>query len=218
MRNRLLLAALIALPVSAQRPLEYDHSVVKQVRIDLRDLGYPPLDVIPPDESAIGALAMAPDGTLYGATSGKRSHLFVLHPAHGYVQPLGVLTDVAAVRGALVVSRTGDVYIGTTPGGRLLKYAPRNDEQKPIRIGEPLEVADLGAPVPGESIAALAIDRTRGSIYGLTHPAGRFFSYDLGSGKFAVHGKVAENNMPGERFEQEKAIGRAIALDDDGNA
>ena len=70
----------------AQRTLEYDYSAVNQVRIDLRELGYPPADVIPADESAVRSLAVAPNGALYGATSGKRSHLFVLFPVHGYVQ------------------------------------------------------------------------------------------------------------------------------------
>ncbi len=123
---------LVALPLAAQRESGYDRSVVRQVRIDLRDLGYPPVDVIPPDESAIRSLAVAPDGKLYGATSGKRSHLFVLDPVHGYVQPLGFLEGVSTVEGALVVSRTGDVYIGTAPGGHLLKYA-----RPEPRIGEP---------------------------------------------------------------------------------
>ncbi|MBL8290259.1 MAG: hypothetical protein JNN08_00410, partial [Bryobacterales bacterium] len=48
----------------AQRTLEYDYSVVNQVRIDLRELGYPPADVIPPDESAVRSLAIAPNGAL----------------------------------------------------------------------------------------------------------------------------------------------------------
>src|SRR5450755_5124043 len=94
MLKRFIFAVLLATPVTAQRESEYDASVVKQVRIDLRDLGYPPLDVIPSDESAIRALAVAPDGTLYGATCGTRSHLFMLSPVHGYVLPLGVLEGV----------------------------------------------------------------------------------------------------------------------------
>ena len=216
MLKRLLLFALIALPLAAQRDAEYDHSVVKQTRIDLRELGYPPLDVIPPDESAIRSLAVAPDGTLYGATSGKRSHLFKLSPVHGYVEPLGVLPDVNAVHRSLVVALNGDVYIGTTPGGHLLRYTPSRDHRETVRVDAPLDVTDLGAPVAGESICALAIDRSR--IYGLTSPNGHFFSYDIGTGRFATSGRVAERNMPGEKFENEKAIGRGIAIDADGNA
>jgi hypothetical protein len=216
MLKRLICFALISLPLAAQRDSRYDYSVVKQVRIDLRDLGYPPMDVIPPDESAIRALAVAPDGTLYGATSGKRSHLFKLSPVHGYVEPLGVLRDVNAVHRSLVVSLNGDVFIGTTPGGHLLKYTPSHDHRETVRMDAPLDVTDLGAPVAGESIYTLAIDKDR--IYGLTYPNGYFFSYDIGAGKFATHGTVAERNMPGEKFENEKAIGRGIAIDTDGNA
>src|ERR1700683_103461 len=98
----------------AQRETGYDRSVVSQVRIDARDLGYSPIDVIPSDESAVTALAVAKghDGVLYGATSGKRSHLFVLNPIHGYVQPLGFLKGVTTVRGTLAISANGDVYVG----------------------------------------------------------------------------------------------------------
>ena len=203
----------------AQRDAGYDRSVVKQVRIDLRDLGYPPLDVIPPDESAIGALTVAPDGKLYGATGGKRSHLFVLDPVHGYVLPLGFLEGATSVEGALAVSDAGDVYIGTAPGGRLLKYARQEPASDTVpQLSKPVKVSDLGAPVPGEMISALEIDRGRNTIYGLTKPNGHFFSYGIESGKFGIHGKVAERNMPGENFEKAKNIGRAIAVAADGNA
>jgi hypothetical protein len=218
MLKRFIFAVLLATPVTAQRESEYDASVVKQVRIDLRDLGYPPLDVIPSDESAIRALAVAPDGTLYGATSGTRSHLFTLSPVHGYVQPLGVLEAVVSVTRSLVIARNGDLYIGTAPGGRLLRYTPSPEPAEQISIGAPLKTTDLGAPVAGESIYAMAIDRDRDTLYGLTFPNGHFFSYAIRSSKFAVHGKVAERNMPGEKFENEKAIGRGIAIDAEGRA
>ncbi len=112
------------------RPLGYDDVVVPQNRIDARDLGYPPLDVIPDGESAITSLTVAPNGKVYGATSGKRSHLFVLNPRHGYVQPLGAIPDTTEVINALVVSEVGDVYIGTSPLGHLLILG-RHMESKP---------------------------------------------------------------------------------------
>jgi sugar lactone lactonase YvrE len=52
----------------------------------------------------------------------------------------------------------------------------------------------------------------------LTLPNGSFFSYAIDAGRLTVHGKVAEHEMPGERFEKAKNIGRAIAIDADGNA
>lgn len=213
----------------AQRTLEYDHSVVSQVRIDARDLGYPPVDVIPDGESAIHALTVGPDGTVYGATSGKRSQLFVLYPVHGYVQPLGYLKDVSTVHRALVVANDGQVYIGGSngvdtqgagyehyAGGHLLRYTPKNDEAKPIRIDNPCDVADLGVPVPGEGVYAMAIDRARDIIYGLSYPNGQFFSYSIPDGKFTIIGKVAEKPIPGERFEHDKNISRELFVDPKG--
>ncbi|HWR54455.1 MAG TPA: hypothetical protein VN428_25330 [Bryobacteraceae bacterium] len=204
---------LIVVTVPAQRTLESDRSVMSQVRIDLRDLGYPPADAIPADECAVHALTVAPDGELYGATSGKRSHLFVLFPVHGYVQPLGFLKGVSMVHRSLVVSKSGDVYIGAgDQDGRLYRYVPKNDEAKPIRVDAPLDVTDLGAPAPGEGIYSLAIDRERDVIYGLTRPSGHFFSYKPDTATFALHGKVAEHDIPGEKFEAYKNIGRALAV------
>ncbi len=221
----------LALPVRAQRDKSYDYSVVSQVRIDLRDLGYPPVDVIPPDESEIRALAVAPDGRLYGATSGQRSHLFLLDPQHGYVEPLGTLSDAKVVHHSLVVGQRGEVYVGTAlavdnnsqgyehySGGHLLKYVAANDDERNrIRIDKPCPVVDLGIPSKGQGIYALAIDRSRSVIYGLTYPDGEFFSYQIQTGTVKAHGRVAKSIMPGEKFENEKAIGRAVAVDQDGN-
>ena len=221
----------LALPLFGQRGIDYDRSVVSQVRIDLRDLGYPPLDVIPSGESEIRSLAVAPDGRIYGATSGERSHLFVLAPRHGWVQPLGFLPGVKMVHHALVVDANGAVYVGTAlgvddngqgyddyAGGHLLKYVHTdNQEESPARIDTSCPVTDLGIPVKGQGIYTLAIDRARSVIYGVTYPGGDFFSYRIGSGEIKLHGRVAENFIPGEKFEHEKDLGRALGLDQEGN-
>jgi len=192
---------------------------VNQVRIDMRDLGYPPVDAIPSDESAVRALTIAPNGALYGVTGGKRSHLFVLFPVHGYVQPFGYLDGVKTMYRSLVVSKSGDVYVGSGDSdGHLYLYSTARDERKPIRVDVACEMKDLGVAVAGEGIFSLAIDRERGIIYGLTQPNGQFFSYSIPSAKFTVHGKVAERNIPGEKFENYKNIGRGIAIDSEGTA
>jgi outer membrane protein assembly factor BamB len=227
-KSAVILLACAAL-ARGQRTPEYDHSVVSQVRIDARDLGYAPVDVIPSDESAIRALTVGPDGKIYGATSGKRSHLFVLDPVHGYVQPLGFLAGVATVHHALVVSKNGDVYIGGSngvdtqgkgyegyAGGHLLRYTPHHDDEKPIRVDAPCNVTDLGIAVPGEAVYALGISRFWEVIYGLSYPNGQFFSYNMAAGKFTIHGKVAEHAIPGEKFEKDKNIGRSLLMTADG--
>ena len=216
----------------AQREPDYDRSVVSQVRIDARDLGYAPVDVIPSGESAITALAVAPgSGLLYGATSGKRSHLFVLNPLHGYVQPLGYLKDVTTVRGSLAITANGDVYIGgsipvdnggagydTYSGGHLLRYRPPADQAKrPIQVNAACDAEDLGIVAEHEGIYALTVDAARSVLYGLTYPSGNFFRYQIADRKFTVLGRVAERRIHGEKFERDRLIARAIAVDQKGN-
>jgi hypothetical protein len=221
---------LLCAALPAQRTVDYDYSVVPQVRIDLRDLGYPPVDVIPSDESAIRSLAVAPNGNIYGATSGHRSHLFVLDPRHGWVQPLGYLKGVTTVHRCVVVGPDGEVYIGGSvgvdtqgegysgyAGGHLLRYTPQHDEHQPIRIDAECQVEDLGIPVAGDGIYTLVIDRPHGVIYGLTYPTARFFSYSINGKKFTVHGGVAEHSIPGEKFEKDRNIGRALVVNQDGD-
>jgi len=215
-------------PAAAQRDARYDYSVVSQVRIDLRELGYPPIDVIPSGESEIRALAVAPGGRIYGATSGARAHLFCLEPQQGSIVPLGHLPD-KVVHHSVIVAGNGDVYIGTAlavdnngegydsyAGGRLLKYVPAR-EPPAIQIETACPVKDLGMPVKGQGIYALTIDRQRGIIYGLTYPDGHFFSYTIDSGLFKTHGLVAKSRIPGEKFENEKNIGRALIVDREGD-
>lgn len=226
------LAALAAcLPAVAQRDARYDFSVVPQVRIDMRDLGYPPVDVIPSGESAIRALAVAPDGKIYGATSGDRSHLFVLDPRHGYVVPLGRLPG-NTVHHSVTVSPEGDVYIGTSlpvdnngegyanyAGGHLLKYTPSAPGRRGgqgIQIEKDCPVQDLGVAVKGQGIYALVAHPTWG-LYGVTYPDGEVFSFDAKTGVFKNRGRVSKAKMPGEKFENEKNIGRALAVGKDGN-
>jgi hypothetical protein len=208
------LALLAGVVAKGQRTLDYDNVVVPQNRIDARDLGYPPVDVIPNGESAITALTVAPNGHLYGATSGKRSHLFVLSPRHGYVQPLGYIPDTTAVT-ALAVSKGGDVYIGTSPGGRLLKYDPHGEDERPININEPLRVSDLGVAVSGESISALVIDR-KDVVYGLTSPNAHLLTFAIQGGRFKDLGVVATKLPPGEKFETQKVFSRMLALNAEG--
>jgi hypothetical protein len=212
-----LLCMLGGATAQAQRTPDYDNVVVPQDRIDERDLGYPPLDVIPNGESSITSLAISPNGNLYGATSGKRSHLFVLNPRHGYVQPLGILPATTAVTNALVVSASGDVYIGGSPAGHLLKYTPHNEDSQPIRIQEPCEVTDLGQAMKGESIFTLAMDRDSNLIYGLSFPNAHFFKFAIAGSVFTDLGVVARQVPEGEKFETEKMMSRKLTLDVKGN-
>ncbi|MCL5770487.1 MAG: hypothetical protein M1588_04150, partial [Planctomycetes bacterium] len=207
-----LIASLLGTYLRAQRPLGYDRVVVPQDRIGLRMLGYPPLDIIPDGDSAITALARAPGGRIYGATSGYKSYLFLLDPRHGFIQPLGYLPGVQAVTHALVVSRAGNVYIGASPNGHLYRYHPRHPYHHRIHIHRPCRVTDLGAAVPGQRIRTLVIARRTGKIYGLTAPDAHFFSYSPATHKFTVYGAVARRAPAGENFQTAKIFSRELVI------
>ena len=117
-----LLTMVLGAPAYGQRDPAHDHVVVPQSRIDARDLGYSPDDLIPDEESGITSLSLAPDGDVFGATSGTRSHLFVINPQHGYVVPIGVVPGAKADTQALVVSAAGNISLGVSPTGHLLIF------------------------------------------------------------------------------------------------
>ncbi|MDQ2832589.1 MAG: hypothetical protein M3Y50_02385 [Acidobacteriota bacterium] len=212
-----LLAVILGSPAYAQREPAYDHVVLPQTRIDARDLGYSPDDLIPDEESGITSLSLAPNGDVFGATSGTRSHLFVINPQHGFVVPIGVIPGAKAVTQALVVSAAGNVFLGVSPTGHLLEYTPHNLDNLPIEIGKLLTVSDHGTPSTGQSISALAIDRKRNLIYGLSKPNAHLFQYSIDDGKFSDIGAVATNIPWAEKSETEKIISRMLVIDAEGN-
>jgi outer membrane protein assembly factor BamB len=115
------------------------------------------------------------------------------------------------------VSVSGDVYIGTSPDGHILKYVPHDEQGQNIQIGKPLPTTDLGQPIPGESIFTLTIDRYANAIYGLTAPNTHFFEYSIASGKFTDFGMVAKTIPPGEKFQTEKMMSRMLVVDQQGD-
>jgi hypothetical protein len=217
--NRIcLLGILLAASSSfAQREPGYDRVVVPQTRIDVRDLGYSPVDLIPDGESAITSLALAPNGDVYGATSGTHSHLFLLNPQHGYVFPLGIIQGERLISHGVVIAASGDVYMGGSPSGHLLEYTPHNVDQEDIQIGRALPSKDIGTAVQGESILALAIDRNANVIYGLTSPNAHLFCYSIADKSFEDLGVIAKAPPPGEKFEHENMISRMLIVDAEGD-
>ena len=83
-------------------------------RLDYRDIGYPGATEIPADSSPITALLAHSNGKVYGATSGKRAHLFVFDSRVNKVFPLGRLPEEAkGVHHALAEGADGRVFIGS---------------------------------------------------------------------------------------------------------
>lgn len=85
-----------------------------QQRVDLRELGYPLVNEIPENSSAITSLITARDGLIYGATCGESAYLFVFDPQLNKVRHLGKLPpSEQAVHHALVEGADGCLYLGS---------------------------------------------------------------------------------------------------------
>ena len=83
-------------------------------RLDFRDLGYPGATEIAADASPITALLAHSNGKAYGATSGKRSHLFVWDARVNKVFPLGRLPETEkGVRTCLAEAPDGRILVGS---------------------------------------------------------------------------------------------------------
>ena len=221
-------------------------------RLDFRDLGYPGATEIPADSSPITALlAHGGNGKVYGATSGKASHLFVWDSRVNKVFPLGVLPKSQGVHGCILEGAKGTVYIGTGKnehellllsrkmpegrraienqlwadiearykgyeGGHLYAYDPAKGDAEVYLEGAAAKVVDLGIPLPGESIYAMAANEERTVIYGIGYPHAELFSYDIASGKTVRHGKWMEKlSYPGPERSW-RGVPRSLAVATDG--
>jgi len=82
-------------------------------RLDLRDLGYPEVNQIPANSSAITSLVAAASGKIYGGTSGQQAYLFLYDPSINKVRHLGKIAGEQGVYHALVEDARGALYLGT---------------------------------------------------------------------------------------------------------
>jgi len=82
-------------------------------RVDLRNLGYQPVNEIPENSSAITSLITAGGGKIYGGTCGEEAYLFVFDPAINKVKHLGKIKGQEAIHHALVEDDDGLLYLGT---------------------------------------------------------------------------------------------------------
>ena len=221
-------------------------------RLDFRDLGYPGATEIAADASPITALLAHSNGKAYGATSGRRSHLFVWDARVNKVFPLGQLPETQkGVRSCLAEGKDGLVYVGSGlnetellrltrempegrraiehqlwrdienrykgfEGGHLYAYDPQKSDAAVYLEGAKAELVDLGVPVPGDSIYAMALNAGGTKVYGLSYPHAEFFEYDVGEKEFRRHGKWLEKlSYPGPERSW-RGIPRALVCDADG--
>lgn len=152
---------------------------------------------IPPGESAVTSLCCGHNGKIYGATSGTKSHLFFYDPspcADG-VCDIGIIKGACGINKALVASDDNLIFGGVSESisdkseGYLFGYDTKQDLMTEFNNTYGV-IEKLLVPVPGEYIAALAIDNKQKIIYGLSRPGSQLFIYDIRRRKVSLKGQI----------------------------
>ncbi len=63
-----------------------------------------------------------------------------------------------------------------------------------------IAIQDLGSPVPGEGIFALTCDAAGSTIFGISYPTGKFFTYDIASGEEEVFDDIVPTDSERRDF------------------
>jgi hypothetical protein len=143
------------------------------------------------DESRITALDITPAGTIFGGTSGRRTHLFVadFHAESGLVFDLGVVSGATSCAAVCCGAGTLLALVNGDRGGRAISTrltpAPRGFIQEWGISRPPLN--DLGECVPGEPVVH-ATATPQGVVVGGTR--NHLFTVDLKAPKVEVLGEA----------------------------
>ncbi len=105
---------IIFLPSNIVYSQDWAKPVIRsQHRVDLRHLGYPMVNEIPVNSSAITSLITSKNGIIYGGTSGDEAYFFLFDPSTNKVKHLGKIPGHMGIHHSLVEDRHGNIYIGT---------------------------------------------------------------------------------------------------------
>jgi hypothetical protein len=183
-------------------------------------------------------LSAASDGRIYYVLSTERfdvgARMFVFDPYSGKIRDLGDITEACGEKGrkAIVqgkshvgfVESNGKLYFATHVGYYTIKEGMETmgdppPGYQPYPGGHMLayEMATgkfegLGTAPLREGILAMNMDTSRGRIFGLTWPGGRFFRFDLARPDLKDFGLVCQQGENG-RGAAYRTICRSIAVD-----
>ena len=178
---------------------------------------------LPIYQNAITSLAVVDDLVIGGtsAESGMSPFVFAASLSgrrlESAVDVDTVVPGQRAIRSGFGRAADGTLLAGTMPqeigdSGHLIR----------IRVGSNgLEVKDLGIPVPGEGVFALASDEKRRVVYGICHPSGKFFMHRLEDGTAQVFddtepSRSAKGILHSYGLEAADILSRALVIDQAG--
>ncbi|MCS7181029.1 MAG: hypothetical protein NZ891_06745, partial [bacterium] len=152
---------------------------------------------IPPEECAITSLCRGKNRKIYGATSGKKSHLFYysFSPQGDGVCDIGIVEGAKSIKNSLCVDKQGNIWGGVSEGekGFIFFYDTSKDY-----MGEAStvsgEIKIILEPIPGEFIISLICDEEKNLLYGLTNE-GNFFIYEISKNEVISKGQIDKNKL-----------------------
>jgi hypothetical protein len=181
---------------------------------------------LPMYRNAITSLIVTGDHIVGGTTAREGMNPFVFvaslsaREMIAYIDIETVVPGQRSVHTGFVKGTGQQLYAGTMPGKNSEKdVAGGHILQIDIRSsGEPV-VSDLGCPVPGEGIFSLICDRDDNKLYGIAHPSGRFFVYEITSGKVLVYDDLVPSAVDLQVFydfaqEPSTYLGKKLIQDD----
>ncbi len=147
---------------------------------------------LPPQESRLTALDVAPDGSVYIGASGRQVHLLVgmFHGVTGTVFDMGVPENADSCTAIVCGEKRYVAAVNGPKGGRLvsqeLEPLPYDLIQEWGFTRTPLD--ELGAPVAGERILHAVRDPGRAFLYGITER--HLFQLDFSDMKMDLLGEI----------------------------
>jgi hypothetical protein len=101
-------------------------------------------------------------------------------------------------------------------GGHLYRYDPATSDGEARLPGAACPLEDLGVPVKGNTIYALALDAAARRLYGIAYPDARFFVWDLKKGKAVDELPLLERKVFSGPERHWRSVPRALHVAADG--
>lgn len=184
---------------------------------------------LPIYRNAITSLSVVGDLIVGGtnAEEGLSPFLFVASLSGKEVKEYKDLESVIPGQKGIVTgfhkSNANTLFAGTIPNG--VKDGGKDGHIIEVKVGQSgiTNIVDLGVPVPGEGIYALAINEKSGVLYGVTYPKGIFFSFDIKTKKAKTYNNLVPTTEVLNKLEHEFSLKpdnyvcKALAVDNSGN-
>jgi len=153
---------------------------------------------IPPEECAITSLCRGKNRKIYGASSGRKSHLFYysFSPEGDGVCDIGIIEGAKSIKNSLCVDKNGIIWGGVSEGekGFIFRYDTSKDFS--VEYGTTSgKIEIVIQPFSDEFILCLICDEKRNILYGISSENGYLFLYDIEKNEVSIKGQIDKNKL-----------------------